>query len=160
MPAGLERSLYVWIASVLFIALMAAWRPVAGEWWRTAPPLSLVFGAVQIAGVLMSLRASAALDIWSLSGIRQAFGRAELPPPPLAQTGLYAIVRHPIYLAWVLMVWPTPAMTNTRLVFAAVSTLYLAVAIPFEERSLRRQFGPAYAAYAARVRWKMVPGIY
>ena len=49
------------------------------------------------------------------------------------------------------MVWPTPVMTGTRLVFAAVSTLYLALAIPLEERTLRRQFGPVYAAYAARV---------
>jgi protein-S-isoprenylcysteine O-methyltransferase Ste14 len=58
------------------------------------------------------------------------------------------------------MVWPTPTMTGTRLVFAAVSTLYLVAAIPFEERSLRRQFGDAYGAYASEVRWRMVPGLY
>ena len=69
-------------------------------------------------------------------------------------------MRHPVYFGWVLMVWPAPAMTGTRLVFAIISTLYLALAIPLEERSLRSQFGPAYSAYAAKVRWKMVPGIY
>jgi protein-S-isoprenylcysteine O-methyltransferase Ste14 len=51
-------------------------------------------------------------------------------------------------------------MTGTRFVFATISTLYLALAIPLEERSLRGQFGSAYAAYASKVKWKMVPGIY
>ena len=116
--------------------------------------------AVQLAGVLVTLRASAALDVFSLAGVRQAFGTAAPRPSQLVDTGLYRLVRHPVYFGWVLMVWPTPAMTGTRLVFAAVSTLYLALAIPLEERSLRRQFGPAYSSYAARVKWKMVPGIY
>jgi protein-S-isoprenylcysteine O-methyltransferase Ste14 len=73
---------------------------------------------------------------------------------------LYRLVRHPIYFAWVLMVWPAPVMTGTRLCFAVLSTLYLAVAIPFEERTLRRTFGPAYDGYATRVRWRMVPFLY
>jgi protein-S-isoprenylcysteine O-methyltransferase Ste14 len=51
-------------------------------------------------------------------------------------------------------------MTGTRLVFAAVSTAYMVLAVPFEERDLRRAFGPAYAGYARRVRWRMLPFIY
>src|SRR6185503_11082199 len=30
----LERSVYVWLASVLFMLVCASWRPVPGEWWR------------------------------------------------------------------------------------------------------------------------------
>jgi protein-S-isoprenylcysteine O-methyltransferase Ste14 len=58
------------------------------------------------------------------------------------------------------MVWTSPIMTGTRLTFAIVSTAYLALAIPFEERSLRALFGPAYDTYARRVRAKMLPGVY
>jgi methanethiol S-methyltransferase len=156
----LERSLYVWVASLLLAAIVAAWRPVPGELWRTDRAWSVLLGALQAAGVVVTLRASAALDVFSLAGLRQAFGSAAPAPSHVVATGLYGLVRHPVYFGWVLMVWPTPVMTGTRLVFAAISTVYLAVAIPLEERSLRRQFGPEYAAYAARVRWKMVPGIY
>jgi protein-S-isoprenylcysteine O-methyltransferase Ste14 len=48
----------------------------------------------------------------------------------------------------------------TRLSFAVISTAYLVVAIPFEERSLVETFGPAYASYRKKVRWRMMPGIY
>ena len=51
-------------------------------------------------------------------------------------------------------------MTATRLVFALISTLYLVVAIPFEERSLIETFGPDYASYQRKVRWRMMPGLH
>jgi protein-S-isoprenylcysteine O-methyltransferase Ste14 len=53
-----------------------------------------------------------------------------------------------------------PQMTFTRLTFAAISTIYLALAIPFEEKSLIETFGPDYASYRKKVRWRMLPGIY
>ena len=58
------------------------------------------------------------------------------------------------------MVWGVPVMSVGRLTFAAVSTIYLLVAIPFEERSLRDRFGAAYDAYARGVRWRVLPGMY
>ena len=59
-----------------------------------------------------------------------------------------------------LLVWAASDMTTGRLVFAAISTAYLVVAVPFEERSLRRRFGPSYDAYRRTVRWRIVPGLY
>jgi protein-S-isoprenylcysteine O-methyltransferase Ste14 len=69
-------------------------------------------------------------------------------------------VRHPIYLGWILMVAAPPSMTAGRLLFALLSIGYLVVAVPLEERDLEREFGEAYRAYKAQVRWRMVPGVY
>jgi protein-S-isoprenylcysteine O-methyltransferase Ste14 len=74
--------------------------------------------------------------------------------------GPYTWVRHPIYLGWVLLVFGAPAMTTGRLCFATVSTLYLIVAIPLEERSLTGEFGAAYARYRRQVRWRLIPGVW
>jgi protein-S-isoprenylcysteine O-methyltransferase Ste14 len=45
-------------------------------------------------------------------------------------------------------------------VFAITSCAYLLLAIPLEERTLRATSAGAYERYAARVRWKLVPGLY
>ncbi len=47
VPAALERSFYVWIASLLLIAVCALWRPVTGVAWSIAAPLGwLMYGVL------------------------------------------------------------------------------------------------------------------
>ena len=156
---SLERSTYVWIASLLFLAVCAYWQPVPGQLWDVPAPWSWLLRAVQAGGAVFTLAAARHLDVLDLSGIAQATGRAP------ARTGLddhgpYGFVRHPIYLAWLLLVWPAPDMNATRFVFAITSTVYLLVAIPYEERDLRRVFGETYERYSKSVRWRIFPGIY
>jgi protein-S-isoprenylcysteine O-methyltransferase Ste14 len=69
-------------------------------------------------------------------------------------------VRHPIYSGWFLLVFATSPMTGTRLLFAVTSSVYLLLAIPFEERSLLATTAGAYDQYRQRVRWKLIPGVY
>jgi protein-S-isoprenylcysteine O-methyltransferase Ste14 len=167
VPAGMERSIYVWIASVLFLGISAAWRPVPGVLWHVSGPGAALMRLAQLAGGVLAVVAARRLDPLTLAGVRQAFAgtpasAAEQRTPDAAslEAGPYAVIRHPIYLGWFLMVWCSPLMNGTRLLFVAASCLYILVAIPFEERDLRRSFGPAYAEYSSRVRWKLVPGIY
>ena len=95
----------------------------------------------RLAGLLLTIRSSAALDVLDLAGVRQVQRARDGAPPrhvALETRGLYGFVRHPLYFAWALMVFGAPDMTATRATFAIVSTGYLALAIPWEERSLMR----------------------
>jgi len=98
------------------------------------------------------------IDGLQLAGIRQALGNSI--SERFKVVGPYRLVRHPIYLGWMLMVFAVPDMTWTRFVFAAVSSAYLIVAIPFEERSLVAVFGDEYVEYQRRVRWRVLPGLW
>jgi protein-S-isoprenylcysteine O-methyltransferase Ste14 len=148
------RSIYVWIASLLLIAVSVVWQPIGGDLYRASGVAAAAFGAVQLAGIWCISRAVARIDPLELAGIRPESAGG------LQRGGVYGWVRHPIYLGWVLAVFATPHMTGDRLAFAVVSVLYLAAAVPFEERSLRRTFGDEYARYARTVKWRIVPFIY
>lgn len=160
VPASMERSTYVWIASVLFMLVCWAWQPVAGVLWDLSGPAAWALRGAQLFAAVFTLVAARHLDVLDLAGVRQALELPSSRPIKLDDRGPYGLVRHPIYLAWVVMVWAAPLMNGTRLAFAAISTLYLVAAIPFEERDLRRTFGEAYDRYADKVRAKMVPWVY
>ncbi|MGH9253953.1 MAG: methyltransferase family protein [Vicinamibacterales bacterium] len=184
VPAGLERSVYVWIASLLFIAVCAWWRPIAGMAWQADGLVLWALRALQAAGVWLTLRSAVILDIGELAGLRRPGGgnsvvAGGLPPSREASadrrslggggqasgtefktTGPYGWVRHPIYAGWFLFVWTASPMTMTRLTFAAVSCVYLLIAIPLEERTMRATSGGSYERYMAQVRWRLVPGVY
>lgn len=168
VPPPLERSVYTWTSSVLFAVVCAWWQAVPGTVYSAPAPLALAGYAVQLLGLAVTIRSASRLDVFDLAGVRAVSeGRpANRPegvaagPKPLETAGLYGFVRHPIYLGWALFVFGAPHMTGTRFAFAAISTAYVAAAIPFEERSLRDSFGDDYRAYQRQVRWRMVPGVY
>jgi len=168
VPPALERSVYVWVASLLLIAVCALWQPVGGIAWSVAPPFGWLLYGLLVIGVWLSVRSAGIIDIWELAGVRQATApdaariaeSSAAAATPFRTDGPYGLVRHPIYLGWFLMVFGVPTMTMTRLVFAVVSCAYLLMAIPLEEATLRRTTSGRYDAYIRLVRWRIVPGLY
>lgn len=158
IPARLERSVYVWVSSVLFALVCLAWQPVDGLVYARVGWWSLPHWLAVVAGGILTWRAAAVLDPLELAGIRQAAGDDRTPA--FRVVGPYRWMRHPIYLGWMLIVFGAPEMTGTRLTFAVVSSAYLVIAIPFEERSLTAALGETYRAYQRRVRWRVLPGIW
>jgi len=155
VPEHLRRSVYVWTASVLLLLVCALWQPVGGEVYHVTGPRAFGHALVQLAGVGLIAASVAAIDPLEMAGIR--------PPTvhgALQITGPYRWVRHPLYLGWMLASFGAAHMTGDRLAFAAITSIYLIAAVPWEERSLRQSFGHDYAEYARRVKWRMVPFVY
>ena len=155
VAAGLLRSVYVWIASLLLVLVCLAWRPIGGGIYAVTGVGAVMLAAVQLLGLWITAHGVARIDPLELAGIHPA-----AQSQGLQVTGPYRWVRHPLYLGWLLMVFGTAHMTRDRLAFAAITSAYLIVAIPWEERSLRRAFGDDYARYMRDVKWRMIPFIY
>jgi protein-S-isoprenylcysteine O-methyltransferase Ste14 len=157
VPPDLERSLYVWIASLLFLAVCWLWQPLPGMVWEATGLGFWMLFAIQMLAVAFVLRAASVVGVWELAGVRQP---DHTKPVDFRATGPFGIVRHPIYLGWALIVFATPVMTTSRLLFAVVSTAYLVAAIPWEEASLVEAFGEKYRAYQREMRWRLIPGLW
>lgn len=153
-PVRLLRSVFVWTASLLLTLMCLLWRPIGGEVFHNTGPLAVAHLTIQLAGLGLIVLAVRAIDSLELAGIRPS------DVGSLRVSGPFRVVRHPLYLGWMLMVFGPAFMTGDRLVFAAISSLYLIVAMPWEERSLELAFGDAYRRYKQTVRWRIVPYLY
>jgi protein-S-isoprenylcysteine O-methyltransferase Ste14 len=107
--------------------------------------------ALQLVGVLLAL--------WSLATLGRSFGFAAADRG-LVSRGPYAVVRHPVYAAYVLLL-AGYLFQSISLRNALVALLVIGCdvgRIRAEERVLAQN--PAYPAYRLRVRWRMLPGVW
>jgi protein-S-isoprenylcysteine O-methyltransferase Ste14 len=154
LPVRLLRSVYVWTASLLFAVTWLYWQPIGHVVYQAAGWLSLLLYGVQAAGLALIASAARSIDALELAGIRSG------ATDRIVVRGPYRLIRHPLYLGWLLVVWGAPLMTGDRMLFAIISSAYLLLAIPWEEQSMARTLGREYARYRATVRWRLIPGLY
>ncbi len=156
---GLYRLYFNVLAVLLFIpiALMIVFYDNRIAWQfdlRWELPL-MVLQAVGIIGLVLSLLQ---IDGGRFIGLAQANAYVSgddlpLPPENLTTTGVYRLVRHPLYFFSLLIIWPVTTMTYAYLGFAIGTTLYMVVGSLYEERRMIEYFGQAYRDYRAQVAW-------
>jgi protein-S-isoprenylcysteine O-methyltransferase Ste14 len=79
----------------------------------------------------------------------------------IVTTGPYAYVRHPMYAGAIVLLLGTPVLLGSwyGLALAVILIVAFGYRAVMEERTLSAQF-PEYAAYAARVRYRLIPLIW
>ena len=154
IPEAAERSTYVLLSTACLALLMFYWAPLGGVIWQVGSrwaEISLI--SLYLGSWLLLLYATFLINHFDLFGLRQAWhalrGRP-VPPLKFVTPTLYRLIRHPIYLGWLGIVWFTPTMTVTHLVFAAGASAYIFIGIKFEERDLEDAH-PEYAQYKRKV---------
>jgi len=111
-------------------------------------------GLVRVLGLAM-LSAAGVLEVWGGRTMgRHLVSAAEVrPDTELITTGPFGIVRHPMYLA-ILLIWLGGALAMLNAALAAGFVAFVPafeLRARLEERMLSRHFGAAYTVYAARV---------
>jgi len=154
VPASVERSTYVLFSSLALLLLFWKWEPMGRVVWDVESGVGqgFLYGLYAI-GWLTVLAATFLINHFDLFGLRQVWLHLRgIPYTPLRfrTPGLYRVVRHPLYVGWLLVFWSAPLMTVAHLVFAIATTAYILLAIQFEERDLIR-FHAEYAEYRRRV---------
>ena len=155
MPAAAVRSTYVLLSSLLMMLLFCFWQPIGGTLWDLQDPVwvgviyALYFLGWSIMGWAIFLMGPA-----EMLGVKQTWfhwARKPLPQDSLVEPGPYRFTRHPVYLGWLIVFWANPIMSWGHLGLAVGLTLYLLLAIGWEERDLLTIHGDAYRNYRKRV---------
>jgi protein-S-isoprenylcysteine O-methyltransferase Ste14 len=157
VPATAERSVYVLCASIALIILFTFWQPFGRTVWEVGPDmrwLSTILWAMFWGGFGIVLVSTFLINHFELFGLQQAWfnmsGR-QAPAPELRQPMFYRWVAHPLYAGFFLGFWSTPHMTVGHLLLAAGVSIYMLIAIRYEERDLTDLFGEDYRRYRASV---------
>jgi protein-S-isoprenylcysteine O-methyltransferase Ste14 len=152
---AVERSTFVLFATFALMLLLWQWRPMPTAIWQVSDPAAaMALTGLSLFGWVIVLASTFMINHFELFGLHQVanhllgrrMGEVRFKTPML-----YKLVRHPIYLGFIIAFWATPVMTLGHLLFAAVTTAYIFVGIMLEERDLVDQFGNEYRNYREQV---------
>jgi len=155
VPKSVERSTYVLFASLALAFLFWQWRPIPDMVWQVADPqIAMAIMGLSFLGWFLVLFSTFLINHFELFGLHQVVNNLvgrDMPAARFKTPVLYKVVRHPIYLGFIIAFWATPSMTIGHLLFAAVTTVYVFVGIWLEERDLVAMFADEYRNYRHRV---------
>lgn len=155
VPETIERSVYVVAASLALILLFAMWRPIPAILWSVENEAgAAILWALFALGWLIVLVSTFLISHFELFGLAQVWGyargRGEAAAPVFRTPLFYRLIRHPLYSGFFLAFWATPHMSHGHLLLAAGVSVYMLIAIRYEERDLVDTFGDDYRLYRER----------
>ena len=154
VPQAVERSTYVLFSALALGLLYWQWRPIDGTLWSVSGPGAIVLMAVFWTGWAVLLLSTFLINHFDLFGLAQVWANwrgVKQASPEFRTPFFYRVVRHPIYVGFILIVWGAPTMTWGHALFAAGATGYILAGAWLEERDLVSAFGDTYRNYQARV---------
>ena len=125
VPVAAERSTYVLLSSLALILLFWQWRPLPATIWAVQGPLATALWVLNGLGWLTVLSSTFLINHFDLFGLRQVWAYAsgkEIPPANFVTPLFYRVVRHPLYLGFIIAFWAAPVMSLGHLVFAVATT--------------------------------------
>ncbi|SEK56211.1 Protein-S-isoprenylcysteine O-methyltransferase Ste14 [Maribacter orientalis] len=147
-----ERSTYILLTSLALLLLFWKWQPMPTTVWTIENnSMAISVQVIYFIGwsiVLLSTFMISHFELFGLTQIVDNLKNRVSKSPSFQINYFYGLVRHPIMLGFLIAFWATPTMTIGHLLFAAVTTVYILVAVKFlEERDLKKALGETYINY-------------
>jgi len=155
IPEPAERSTFVLITSLILILTFWQWRPITDVVWAIQNDMLVIamLGLFAL-GWLVVLLSTFLLGHFELFGLTQGWANLQghsIKAPSMREPMFYKYMRHPLYFGFLLAFWATPVMTLGHMIFALGFTVYILIAIRYEEADLTEVFGAQYLEYKRRV---------
>lgn len=155
VPQCLERSAYLYMTAATSAVLIVVWQPIPITLWRIEAGWAVASIYAAYLGVLLMMVAATFhfghLGFFGLAQVLERQRARQSAQSRFSARYLYALVRHPISLGWMLVPWLTPHLTVGQAVFGLAVAAYVLVATFFEEADLIAEFGDLYRRYRQEV---------
>lgn len=154
IPSALERSTYILFSGLIMAIICLYWQPLQGMLWQvSSEPLRYLLTGLYIAGWMIAVVSSFLINHFELFGLQQVYFNLKNRPqsqPHFVERSFYKVVRHPIQFGTLVGIWATPDMSMTHFLLSGCLTVYILIALRYEEKDLLATLGENYAAYQQR----------
>lgn len=152
--ATLSTTTYAIIASIQLLLLFSLWTPSGVIWWRAEGTAFLILCTLYAASWALLIKASYDAGAEVQSGALGWMSLAQnIKPvfPDMPTTGLFRLIRQPIYVAFALTLWTVPVWTPDQLALAITLSAYCLLAPRLKERRFAKRYGDRFATYQKTV---------
>jgi protein-S-isoprenylcysteine O-methyltransferase Ste14 len=154
VPKQIERPTYVLASSAALALILWQWRPMPQVLWEFHGIAAGVLSVTFWLGWALLLTSSFLINHFELFGLQQVWGyfrNKQYGGTKFRTPILYRIVRHPLYLGFMIAFWSAPRMSVGHLIFSLGCTGYILLGIALEERDLVAEHGESYRRYREQV---------
>jgi methanethiol S-methyltransferase len=141
--------------ALAFVVLL--WQPSQASIFVLTGPARVLAGGLSLAAFCFFVWAARSLRPFDPLGLAPLLAHLRSRPcraPIFVARGPYRLVRHPLYLAVLVLIWSNPTMTLDRLLFDVLWTAWIFLGARLEEADLLAEYGDAYRAFC-----REIPGI-
>ena len=157
----LGTSTFAFLASIQLLMLFTLWTPSEIIWWRAEGwTFYAISGAYACAWMLVAKSSwDAGIEVQSGAlGWLSMLAKRKPVFPGMPTTGLFKIIRQPIYVSFALTLWTVPVWTPDQLVLAISWTAYCLAAPILKERRFAARYGDEFQSYKQSVPYALPLG--
>lgn len=151
LAVDFQRIVYSLFSGLVMLMMVLFWQPIPILIWDIELEwLQTILYTLFFLGWFLVMASSFLTGAFDLIGLKQLIARLtdkNYKEIPFKTPLFYKLIRHPLYLGFLIAFWATPLMTLSHLVFSFGMTIYIFIGIHYEEKDLKRRFGQSYADY-------------
>lgn len=154
MPPALYGCVFCAATCLCLLLTTEAWQPCPSGIWRIEGTPARIVEWAFLASWIALIYSLSLTGLGYQTGLTPwwAWARGHrVPVREFAPKGAYRVLRHPVYLSFLGLVWFNPGMTYDRLILAAIWTIHIFVGSYLKDRRLVHYIGESYRKYQRSV---------
>ena len=154
VPDEYAAAVYAISSGIVVLVMIAFWQKSGETLVALCGPFRWLLHMTYFLSLAGFFWGTRALGVFDPFGIRPILGRLRAVRPEgvsFIVKGPYRLVRHPLYLCMILIIWSCPDLARDRLLFNVLWTVWIVIASMLEERDLVAEFGEVYREYQRKV---------